>query len=52
MTSNAGAQNIVQPKTLGFASVTDEKERHENMKTKVMDEVKRLFKPAFINRID
>ena len=35
MTSNAGAQNIVQPKTLGFASVTDEKERHENMKTKV-----------------
>ena len=52
MTSNAGAQNIVQPKTLGFASVTDEKERHENMKTKVMDEVKRLFKPEFINRID
>ena len=52
MTSNAGAQNIVQPKTLGFASFTDEKERHENMKTKVMDEVKRLFKPEFINRID
>ena len=52
MTSNAGAHNIVQPKTLGFASVTDEKERHENMKTKVMDEVKRLFKPEFINRID
>ena len=52
MTSNAGAQNIVQTKTLGFASVTDEKERHENMKTKVMDEVKRLFKPEFINRID
>lgn len=52
MTSNAGAENIVQPKTLGFASATDEKQRHENMKNKVMDEVKRIFKPEFINRID
>lgn len=52
MTSNAGAENIVQPKTLGFASVQDEKQKHENMKNKVMDEVKKIFKPEFINRID
>lgn len=52
MTSNAGAENIVAPKTLGFASVVDEKVSHENMKDKVMDEVKRIFKPEFINRID
>lgn len=52
MTSNAGAENIVAPKTLGFASVNDEKQSHENMKGKVMDEVKRIFKPEFINRID
>ena len=52
MTSNAGAENIVAPKTLGFTSVSDEKQSHENMKSKVMDEVKRIFKPEFINRID
>jgi ATP-dependent Clp protease ATP-binding subunit ClpC len=52
MTSNAGAENIVAPKTLGFTSVVDEKQSHENMKSKVMDEVKRIFKPEFINRID
>jgi ATP-dependent Clp protease ATP-binding subunit ClpC len=52
MTSNAGAENIVAPKTLGFTSVVDEKQNHENMKSKVMDEVKRIFKPEFINRID
>lgn len=52
MTSNAGAENIVAPKTLGFATATDEKQNHENMKGKVMDEVKRIFKPEFINRID
>lgn len=52
MTSNAGAENIVAPKTLGFATATDEKQDHENMKSKVMDEVKRIFKPEFINRID
>lgn len=52
MTSNAGAENIVAPKTLGFATATDEKQNHENMKSKVMDEVKRIFKPEFINRID
>ena len=52
MTSNAGAENIVAPKTLGFATSTDEKQSHENMKNKVMDEVRRIFKPEFINRID
>lgn len=52
MTSNAGAENIVASKTLGFATATDEKQNHENMKSKVMDEVKRIFKPEFINRID
>ncbi|MGN0160647.1 MAG: ATP-dependent Clp protease ATP-binding subunit [Lachnospiraceae bacterium] len=52
MTSNAGAQNIVEPKTLGFAGKTDEKQNHEAMKAKVMDEVKRIFRPEFINRID
>ena len=52
MTSNAGASNIVEPKNLGFMSVSDAKHDHENMKNKVMDEVKRLFKPEFINRID
>ncbi len=52
MTSNAGAENIVAPKTLGFATSTDEKQNHENMKSKVMDEVRRIFKPEFINRID
>lgn len=52
MTSNAGAENIVEPKKLGFATANDEKFEHENMKNKVMDEVKRIFKPEFINRID
>ena len=44
--------NIVTPKTLGFLSVNDEAHSHEDMKGKVMDEVKRIFKPEFINRID
>ncbi|HHU72035.1 MAG TPA: ATP-dependent Clp protease ATP-binding subunit [Clostridiales bacterium] len=52
MTSNAGAQNIVEPKRLGFASVTDETEDYKKMREGVMDEVKRIFKPEFINRID
>ena len=52
MTSNAGAQNIIQPKNLGFMSQADEKKDHENMKNKVMEEVKRLFKPEFLDRID
>lgn len=52
MTSNAGAQSIVSPKRLGFTSVVDEKEDYKKMKEGVMDEVKRIFKPEFINRID
>ncbi|NLL73199.1 MAG: ATP-dependent Clp protease ATP-binding subunit [Clostridiales bacterium] len=52
MTSNAGAQNIVSPKRLGFASVVDESEDYKRMKEGVMDEVKRIFRPEFINRID
>lgn len=52
MTSNAGAQRIVDPKNLGFATTTDEKKDYEKMKNGVMEEVKRLFKPEFINRID
>lgn len=52
MTSNAGAQSIVEPKLLGFAAANDAKKNYEDMKSKVMEEVKRLFKPEFINRID
>lgn len=52
MTSNAGAQAIVEPKHLGFASGDDEKSNYEFMKNSVMEEVKRLFKPEFLNRID
>ena len=51
MTSNAGAQAIVEPKKLGFASVDDEKTNYEFMKNGVMEEVKRIFKPEFLNRI-
>lgn len=52
MTSNAGAQRIVEPKNLGFDTAADEKKDYEKMKSGVMEEVKRLFKPEFINRID
>ncbi len=52
MTSNAGGQNIISPKRLGFSSVTDEKEDYKKMKDGVMEEVKRIFKPEFVNRID
>lgn len=52
MTSNAGAENIITPKRLGFASAEDESEQYKFMKDRVMDEVKRLFKPEFLNRID
>ena len=52
MTSNAGAQSIVEPKKLGFAHVDDEKQNYERMKNNVMEEVKRIFKPEFLNRID
>ncbi|MDD3369419.1 MAG: ATP-dependent Clp protease ATP-binding subunit [Lachnospiraceae bacterium] len=52
MTSNAGAARIVDPKNLGFSSGTSEKQNYDKMKTGVMEEVKRIFKPEFINRID
>ena len=52
MTSNAGAQAIVEPKQLGFISTKDEKKDYEKMKSGVMEEVRRLFKPEFLNRID
>lgn len=52
MTSNAGASRIVDPKNLGFATKNDEQKDYNNMKGNVMEEVKRMFKPEFINRID
>nr|WP_024838293.1 ATP-dependent Clp protease ATP-binding subunit [Clostridium sp. 12(A)] len=52
MTSNAGAETIISPKRLGFGAVADEKADYKLMKDRVMEEVKRLFKPEFINRID
>lgn len=52
MTSNAGAQAIVEPKKLGFASSENEKQDYERMKNSVMEEVRRIFKPEFLNRID
>ena len=52
MTSNAGANRIVEPKNLGFASEKNEKKDYENMKSNVMEEVKKGFKPEFLNRID
>jgi ATP-dependent Clp protease ATP-binding subunit ClpC len=52
MTSNCGASNIVSPKHLGFGQEQNEAEKHERMKNRVMDEVRRTFKPEFLNRID
>ena len=52
MTSNTGAQGIVDPKQLGFVTVSNETKEHEKMKSNVMDELKRTFKPEFLNRID
>lgn len=52
MTSNAGANRIMEPKQLGFNAVADENKNHNEMKDKVMEEVKHIFKPEFINRID
>ena len=52
MTSNAGAQAIVEPKKLGFAVSDDEKQNYDRMKNSVMEEVRRIFKPEFLNRID
>ena len=52
MTSNAGAQAIIEPKKLGFGAVDDEKENYARMKSNVMEEVRHIFKPEFLNRID
>ncbi|MCD7909663.1 MAG: ATP-dependent Clp protease ATP-binding subunit [Clostridium sp.] len=52
MTSNAGAENIISPKRLGFGMASDAKADYDFMKGRVMEEVKRLFKPEFLNRID
>jgi len=52
MTSNAGANRIISPKTLGFGQVSSEEENHKKMKAGVMEEVKHIFKPEFINRVD
>lgn len=52
MTSNAGAQRIIDPKNLGFGAQTTQQQDYDKMKAGVMEEVKRLFKPEFINRID
>ena len=52
MTSNAGAKNIAAPKKLGFITVDNEEQNYATMKKSVMDEVKQIFKPEFLNRID
>ena len=52
MTSNAGASSIIEPKRLGVGDMSDEKQDHELMKNNVMEEVRRIFKPEFLNRID
>ncbi len=52
MTSNVGAKSIIEPKRLGFTSVADEKRDYEDMKKNVMEELKKLFRPEFLNRID
>lgn len=52
MTSNVGARSITDSKKLGFSTVEDEKNSHNNMKSNVMEEVKKTFKPEFLNRID
>lgn len=52
MTSNAGAQAIISPKKLGFGAAEDEAQNYQRMKDGVMEEVKRIFKPEFLNRID
>ena len=52
MTSNAGAQSIISPKHLGFSAGDDEKQNYERMKGSVMEEIRRMFRPEFLNRID
>ena len=52
MTSNAGANRIISPKTLGFGQAKTSEEEYKKMKEGVMEEVKHIFKPEFINRVD
>lgn len=52
MTSNAGANRIISPKTLGFGQAKTSEEEYQKMKEGVMEEVKHIFKPEFINRVD
>ena len=52
MTSNAGASRIMEPKRLGFGAAEDDKADYEAMKSNVMEELKQMFKPEFLNRID
>ena len=52
MTSNAGAENIIAPKVMGFSSGDDTDRSYQIMKDKVMDEVRRIFRPEFLNRLD
>ena len=52
MTSNAGARNIVEPKRMGFTGMETAEQNYEYMKKNVMEEVKHIFKPEFLNRID
>ncbi len=52
MTSNVGAKNITEPKTIGFTGVETDAEAHERMKKSVMEELKKSFKPEFLNRVD
>ena len=52
MTSNAGAERIMEPKKLGFGGTEDEKADYESMKSSVMEVLRRMFKPEFLNRID
>ena len=52
MTSNVGARNISEPKSLGFASTPDAKTVQKNIKDNVLDELKKMFRPEFLNRVD
>ena len=52
MTSNLGAKNITEPKQIGFSGIETAKEAHERMKSGVMEELKKSFKPEFLNRVD
>ena len=52
MTSNAGARNITESKSIGFVSKEDKREDYEKTKSEVMSELKKLFRPEFLNRLD